>query len=316
MKMVKTIVTGSSGYVASELIPLFEQKADLVGVDQVASEQTILQVPIESPALADYLQQFSDIEFKVINLAAARFDFGARPEDYYRLNVECHERFLATLDAFKVNHYIHISSVAALDGEFIDYNESLSCDDAYRSTKYLQDIMIQKWCGDRGIKLTTLYPSAVFSDDPRADTNIGKLQTISRYVPFIPKIEVAKSLTYLPAFCRFIVDSAEGNVAAGRYLAIEKPVLTVSRIIQAVSGSSVKVIHIPGLEIAMQTLAYLFYALGCFGKFDLKLTPNRVVKLFSDTSYNNIKKNDIDIDTYSRLNEEDLIDILKRLGQL
>ena len=66
----------------------------------------------------------------VVNLAAARFDFGATARDYFHLNVKCHESFLKSLIDIKVKKFVHVSSVASFDGRYIDYSEKLNCDEA------------------------------------------------------------------------------------------------------------------------------------------------------------------------------------------
>jgi hypothetical protein len=172
--------------------------------------------------------------------------------------------------------------------------------------------MIQKWCDEHDVELTILYPSAIFSDDPRSDTNIGKLQSVSKFIPFIPKIEVTKSLTYLPFFSKFIIDLVAGEISNGKYLTIEKPSLTVSKMIQVISGRSIKLVYIPFFSGILKIIANFFYVLGFFGRVDLKLTPNRVVKLFSDTSYSHVNSKDIDTGKYASRNCEDLPEILAK----
>ena len=221
-----------------------------------------------------------------------------------------HEKFLQSLRGFNVRKFIHVSSVAAFDGKNIRYSDKLNCDDAYRATKYLQEVKIQKWCSENNIELIILYPSAIFSDDPRADTNIGKLQSISKHIPFAPKIDVVKSLTYLPSFSKFITDSITDEISAGKYLTIEKPSLTVSKIIQIISGRSIRLVHIPFLQFTLKTIANFLYVIGFFGKFDFKITPNRVVKLFSDTSYTQLNYEDLDLETYTSRNSRQLTEIL------
>ncbi len=311
---MKVIVTGSAGYVASHLAPLMQQKAAVHGVDQSFSKYTDIQSKIESIEFKNHLKRFNDKELTIVNLAAARFDFGVAAKDYYRLNVECHHKFLKSLINHKVKKFVHISSVAALDGRHIFYSDELNCDDAYRATKYLQEVIIQKWCDERDIELTILYPSAIFSDDLRSDTNIGKLLSISKFIPFIPKINVVKSLTYLPNFSRFIVDTVVGEIPSGKYITIEKPSLTVSEMIQVVSGRNIQLIHIPFFQLILKLAAKFLYALGIFGKIDLKLTPNRVVKLFSDTSYSKINYKDIDSTTYADRNIVQLSQILSNFN--
>ena len=313
MKYFNVLVTGSSGYVASNLIPLLNHTATVVGIDKHMSKYTDIQHSIESSELKHCIKQLAYEDLTIINLAAARFDFGATAKDYYRLNVECHKKFLESLNNTSIKKFVHISSVAALDGRNIDYSASLSCDDAYRSTKNLQEKFIKRWCDDRNIDLVILYPSAVFSDDPRSDTNIGKLQSISKFLTFAPKIDVIKSLTYLPNFSQFVVDAAAKEIPAGKYLTIEKPSLTVSQIISVISGNSIKLVRIPFLAIILKAISYFLFVLGFFGRIDLKLTPNRVVKLFSDTSYSNIIYKDIDTETYTSRNYEKLPEILKKV---
>jgi len=311
MNNVKVLVTGSSGYVGADLMPRIKSKQVAFGVDISPSEYTDIEASINSQEFQLFSEELECDQLTIINLAAARFDFGATAGDYYRLNVECHEMFLKSLSKLRVTKFIHVSSVAAFDGRDIPYTEMLNCDDAYRSTKYLQELLVEKWCDERSVEFTVLYPSAIFSKDRRSDTNIGKMQSIAKILPFVPLIGVFKSLTYLSNFSDFIVDLSLGKLPPGKYLTIENPTLTVTNMVQILSGRRLKVLHIPWLRPLLKITANLLYLLGGLGKLDLKLTPNRVVKLFSDTSYNNLTYTETDLDTYAVHNKENLTDILK-----
>mgnify|MGYP001319608277 FL=1 len=303
-------VTGSSGFVASAVVPWLRKTDKVIGIDLKPSDLTDWVMDISSTDFSVELAKFSDKDISIVNLAAARFDFGAEADDYNRLNVVAHSEFLESLESISISKFIHISSVASIDGSRISYSTELDCDDAYRSTKFRQEKLIRDWCAKKDIELVVLYPSAIFSDNSRSDTNIGKLQSISKFIPFIPKIDVAKSLTYLPNLSRFIADSIVNEIPAGNYLTIEKPTLTVSRMIQIISGRSIKLVHIPFLQIILKILANSLYVLGFFGRIDLKLTPNRVVKLFRDTSYSNVNCKDIDTEKYVSRNCKQLSEIL------
>ena len=307
------LVTGSSGYVASELIPLLSNSFQIFSIDKYPSSLTNTVSDISSNDFKKLVNKMPSDGISIINLAAARFDFGANAKDYYELNVECHKIFLESLNRQKVTKFIHVSSVAALDGRNISYSDDLNCDDAYRATKYLQEVEIKNWCYLNNIELIILYPSAIFSNDPRSDTNIGKLQSISKFIPFIPKIDVIKSLTYLPTFAHFIADLIADEIPVGNYLTIERPSLSVSKMIQVISKRHIKLVRIPFLSVILKILANAFYILGFFGRVDLKLTPNRVVKLFSDTSYSSINCQDIDNETYPSRSDKQLIEILEKL---
>lgn len=309
------LVTGASGYVGSSVVPMIRKAHEVIGVDLKSGIHADWLVDIGSDDFADRLKKLSHCKLSIINLAAGRFDFGASADDYYRLNVQCHEKFLESLSNINVKKFIHISSVAAIDGRNINYSVALNCDDAYRATKYLQEVIIQKWCDEHDVELTIVYPSAVFSDDPRSDTNIGKLQSVSKFIPFIPKIEAIKSLTYLPNFTKFIIDLVAGEISNGKYLTIERPAISVSKMIQVISGRSIKLVRIPFLSVILKIIANFLYMLGLFGKIDFMLTPNRVVKLFSDTSYSHVNSKDIDIETYASRNCEDLPEILAKFSK-
>ena len=145
--------------------------------------------------------------------------------------------------------------------------------------------------------LHVLYPSAIFSEHRRSDTNIGKLQSIAKLLPVRVKVPSRKSLTYLPAFSKFIEKCLHSEVGVGKYLTIERPVLSVSDILAELSGRKTIQVRVPFLRVILTFLAYLLWgALG--GRVDTKLTPNRVKKLFANTDYNVIP-DDVDPDLYN-----------------
>ena len=286
MRNSKTVlVTGSSGYVASVLVPLLKETNEVIGVDLRSSELTNWVIDIASSDFRIKLTGLSNSAVSIVNLAAARFDFGAKAEDYYRLNVADQEIFLNALDNMNIETFIHISSVASIDGRVIPYTEDLDCDNAYRSTKYLQEKLVRDWCARKNIELVVLYPSAIFSHEHRGDTNIGKMQKFASYIPFVPNISVSKTVTFLPKFSSFIVQGLSGDLQAGSYLTVEKPILTVTAMVKILSGNNKKVVRVPFLRKILAVIAAFLHVIGGFGRIDLKLTPNRVVKLFSDTSY-------------------------------
>jgi hypothetical protein len=155
-----------------------------------------------------------------------------------------------------------------------------------------------------------LFPSAIFSTQARSDTNIGKMQKLSRFLPFIPNIPVDKTLTFLPNFSKFIIEALKGNLSSGNYLTVEEPVLSVTEMIKVLSGGNKRVINIPFFRSVLSVIADFLYMLGGFGKVDLKLTPNRVVKLFSSTLYD-VSDLGIDSSTYGAYSSSDLRYVLQ-----
>ena len=306
------LVTGSSGYVASSLLPLLRKVAPVVGVDKVPSRHTDILADI-----GNYEFNFENVIGKslcLINLASARFDFGAVAKDYYEMNVNAQKSFLNNIQSSMINKFIHVSSVAAIDGKKLEYSDNLNCDDAYRVTKYLQEEIIRIWCQKNNVDLVILYPSAIFSAEHRSDTNIGKLQKLARIIPFVPLIDVKKSLTFLPEFSKFILTIVTGEIPTGNFMTVERPILTVTEMVTILSGKSLMVIRIPFLKQLLMLLGWGLYLIGGFGRIDLKLTPNRVVKLFSDTSYDDLVGLDIDVDTYQIHSATQLASILRQFN--
>lgn len=278
----KILITGSSGYIGSFLLPLLKRRFDVVAIDKMQGAHTDIVSDIAADDLIDMLS--SDEDYIVIHCAAARFDYGISASVYFEENVSKTKAWLNTLSALNISQFIHVSSVAAIDGEAIDYDDGLDCDNAYRVTKYLQQREVVDWCHRNKVPCDVVMPSAIYDDEPRGDTNIGKLQTITRFFPVLPKIEVKKSLTYLPKFCAFIeerIDAPSGTC----FLTIEKPVRTVTQIMRDQAGRKIWSIHVPGLKFGLFLLSWLSLGLAALLRREPMLTPSRVTKLFSDTSY-------------------------------
>ena len=307
------LVTGSSGFVASSVVPLIKETGrEVVGVDLVPGKHTNFQLDISGNDFREKVKYSLNEPITIINLAAARFDFGARAVDYYQANIISHQEFINSIDTCCIEKFIHVSSVASFDGKLIRYSKDLNCDDAYRVTKYLQEKLIKNWCNDNNIPLVILYPSAIFSDDARSDTNIGKLQYLSSLLPFVPKINVKKSLTFLPNFSNFILYHLDTKSISKGYLTIERPLLSVTQIISALSKKNLTSFTIPGLHGILWLISWVLFILGGFGRIDLKLTPNRVLKLFSETSYFTVEEV-IDTKLYNSKYNEPLSEVLSTL---
>lgn len=136
------------------------------------------------------------------------------------------------------------------------------------------------------------------------------MQSISKALPFVPVINVNKSVTFLSRFSRFILDRVTGKLSFGSYLTVEKPVMSVTKMIVALSGKDLVEIRVRGLRHILKCTAWLLFVLGGFGQLDLKLMPNRVVKLFSDTPYAGQYENSIDSQMYDEHFNDNLLEVL------
>ena len=282
IKLMRLLVTGSSGYVGSFLMPLLIGRFDVTAIDITRGMHTDIVSDIAADDLRGKLS--SEEEYIVIHCAAARSDYGISANVYFEENVTKTTAFLNTLADLNIAQFIHVSSVAAIDGETIDYDDNLNCDNAYRATKYLQQCEVIDWCRHNKVPWDVVMPSAIYDDAPRSDTNIGKLQTITRFFPVLPKIEAKKSLTYLPKFCAFI-EQRIGAPSGSYFLTIENPVRSVTQIMRDQTGHKIWSIYVPGLKFGLYFLSWLSLGLAALLRREPMLTPSRVTKLFSDTSY-------------------------------
>ena len=78
---IKILITGSSGYVGSFLVPLLKKRFSVIAVDRVHSQYTDIVNDIADEELHSKLSLEDD--YVVIHCAAARFDYGLKAEIYF-----------------------------------------------------------------------------------------------------------------------------------------------------------------------------------------------------------------------------------------
>lgn len=256
---------------------------NLITVDRKPSDHTNIISCISSPSFVNKLSKSET--YSVVHLAASRFDFGIKSKEYYEENVNCTKKFIQNIKDLNISFFLHFSSVAVFQGQKIPFIDSLKCDDAYRSTKFIQSEVIEEFCLLNNIKLCILLPSAIYSDQRRTDTNISKLKNLSKILPFIPKIDVFKSITNLDHLCKF-TNFLLTNEKTGKFMVIDYPTKTVTDIISDCCGQKKITIYIPFLRYILYICAFIFTNLLNF-KY---ITINRVKKLYSDTSYDSFKE--------------------------
>ena len=283
------IITGSSGLVGQYLVPLLSKNYNLITIDRVPSDHTNIVSCISCSTILNNLSK--DESYSIIHLAASRFDFGISSQEYFEENVNHTKLFIENIKNFNINYFLHYSSVAVFQGQNIPFTDRLNCDDAYRSTKFIQSKIIEEYCLINNIMFCALLPSAIHSEQKRNDTNIGKLKNLSNIIPFVPRINVLKSLTQLDHLCKF-TEFVLSVKKTGKYMVTDFPTKTVTNIIIDYSGKNKICILIPYLQNILYLLAFVLTLL----KFKY-LTVNRVKKLFSDTSYDSYKES-YNYDTY------------------
>lgn len=293
---MKVLISGASGFVGHALIQACEMQDSLsiLGLDRNIDKcidlknGKILRCDLNHLQSSVYAEALVGFEGIVVHLAAARTD-DASAGEYFRDNVQATSEFLKVLDPKLIKKFIHISSVAAIDGQNLfesDVLSSKNSDDLYRYTKYKQQLIIEEWCSKNCVQLIIIAPSAIYDDSRRDDTNIGRLRKYLKHMPIMPCIDTKKSLTSMNSLIlairqQIFMCQTTNNIK--KYILIDNPVKTVSQIMQSHSYNKTYLIRVPYLKLILNISAWVIEGAGIENK--LPLTKLRVEKLFKDTSY-------------------------------
>ena len=304
------LVTGSSGLVGRAICEALCDSFEICGIDRVPGKHTSIVLDLSAGEAIRFLKQYSDRKVVLVNCAAAKDDYGLTYDQYFRDNVTAHEMFLGSLCEIQIWKVIHISSVAAFDGAQLKFHSQHGCDDSYRATKFLQDQLYTSWTCDRNIDFTVLYPSAIYSELDSGN-NIDSLFKVAASMPVVPSIKSRKSSTCLKSLVSFICGAVQAEVPSGFYLCIENPVLDVASYMKAYKPNLI-VIPVPGIKYFLLFLSY-FLAVFLGQKYNIRLSPSRVKKLFSDTSYE-CSPDHVDRVTYNTRSVESQTSVIKAIA--
>ncbi len=294
------LLTGACGYVGRALIPKLGN-ASLYIIDR-AHNNEISQM--SRKFICNDLNQITSEEKNflttyigtVVHLAAARSDdFNKRK--YIDDNLNATKSFLDALNPDGIKMFIHVGSVAAIDGEILEQNDStINCaDDYYRISKYQQQKIIESWSITNNIPLVILAPSAIHDMNAKVNsTNIGRLEKAVTFFKIVPEINVLKSLTTMSSLVtaiKYFVNLKQEDIyrensgLIQRYLIFDRPVMTVTEICKKKFKAKL-VIKIPKLQSLLLILASLINFIGL--QKIIPLSKDRVIKLYKPTDYNNV----------------------------
>ena len=298
--MKNVLITGVSGYVGKALVSELKN-INLFSLDRVYDKNISQQ---SNKFICNDLNKMSletesflfDFSGTIVHLAAARSDDFSE-ETYVIDTLRATETFINKLNPKKIKLFIHIGSVAAIDGEVIKQKDiKITCaDDWYRLTKYKQQKIIESWAIKNSIPLVILAPSAIYdSDASKNSTNIGRLEKVVNFLKIVPEINVLKSLTSMKDFIsaiRYFIDEKTQATNQGsmeliqRYLVLDNPVMTITDICKKKFKAKF-VIKIPKLQVLLLFFAGLIKLIGLERK--IPLSKERVIKLYKPTDYNDV----------------------------
>jgi nucleoside-diphosphate-sugar epimerase len=294
------LITGVSGYVGKALVSELKN-INLFSLDRIydkdISRQSDKFICNDLNKLSLETESFLfDFSGTIVHLAAARSDDFSE-KTYVIDTLRATETFIAKLDPKKIKLFIHIGSVAAIDGQVLEQKGiTITCsDDWYRLSKYQQQKIIESWAIKNNIPLVILAPSAIYdSDASKNSTNIGRLEKVVNFLKVVPEINVLKSLTSMTEFVstiRYFIDentqtsNQQSMELIQRYLVLDNPVMTVTDICKKKFKAKL-VIKIPKLQVLLLFFAGLIRLIGLERK--IPLSKERVIKLYKPTDYKDV----------------------------
>jgi nucleoside-diphosphate-sugar epimerase len=300
----KIIVTGSSGYVASALVPVLlgQTGVQVVGIDRAPTPAgpsgkgygpgfQFVRCDLSSPGSSLDLECLDGAD-ACIHLAAARGDWAISDEEYWRDNRDATASLLSAAWARGVPSWIFMSSVSVYGPSESALAESAAQTPIgpYGESKMASEQLFKAFIAEHGLRGCSIRPSAIFSPGHPPNTNVYKLiESLRRFpMPLIGGGHNRKSLTYLPNLVELVLwllnTATRQPPAHDTYNCVEEPVMTVRELIDELRQAGIR----PARQLPVPlwlaiALAYPFFGLARLIDVDLRITPERVRKFAAST---------------------------------
>lgn len=305
MSDMKIVVTGSSGYVGTELVGRLgrDPSCRVVAIDRVEpavelpSNAVYVPCDLSKPGATLDGPEFDGID-AVIHLAAARGDWAISDREYWRDNVEATRGLIEARWAPSVPRWVLMSSVSTYGPSDVPLDEAATCRPIgpYGESKLASEVLFRAFVDQHKVLGCVIRPSAIFSPGHPPNTNVYRLiETLRRWpIPLIGGGENRKTLTYLPNlldlvfWCLDRMHKEAGRVST--YNCVEEPVQTVAELIETLRDAGIRparVLSIP--RSAALACSYPVHALARLIHVDLKISPERVRKYAAHTWYDATK---------------------------
>lgn len=292
---MRLLVTGSSGYVGSALVPLLADRGfRVVGFDRRAPaaelaarlERSVVGDLGDEGLLADALGGVDG----VVHLAAAKDDWGISDAEYLRDNTEVTERLIRAGRAAGVGDWLFFSTVSVIGpgAEPLDESAPMATTNAYGESKARAERLFVRLVEEEpACRVVVLRPSAIYG--PGHDTNIYRLveSVRARRFVMIGRGDAVKSLSYLEnvnAAALFLLDRLRPGLQT--YIYVDEPVLSTRELVTRIHwllGRRPPRWHLPlGL---VRPLVRPADAIGALVGVDFAITAARIEKFCTATHY-------------------------------
>lgn len=292
---MKILVTGSSGFVGSHLVPALQSRGhQVVGIDRNEPETGEPDVFIQGDLLnTEVLQRGIDGVDAVYHLAAAKDDWGISREEFFRENVDVTQHILDASVRENIRTHIFYSTVAVHGPgeEPTDESAPYSPTIAYGESKVECEKLYKQYAADNSeASVLLLRPSAIYGVQQPWRTNMYRLidAIYKKRFLMIGNGDALKTTSYIEnllAANLFLVDQLTEGIET--YIYVDEPIMPTHLLVSWIydeMGRTPPSWSIP-LPVA-EALARVSDVTADLTGIDFPITAARIRKFCTSTVFN------------------------------
>ena len=288
------LVTGSSGYVASHLVPaLVAQGHRVVGVDRVAGDERhlcrFIRGDLNEPAVAE--ECLADVS-SVIHLAAAKADWGLTAEEYYRDNLEATRKLLAAGRHKGILDWVFFSTVSAMGPSRVPIDEAAGLNpiEPYGASKAEAEALFAGLAAQEPqARVLIIRPSVIYGPGNPESTNVYRLTDglFRRRFVMVGDGRTVKTTSYIENMVEatlFLLTRMTSGVSP--YIYVDEPALETADLIRRLCGLLDR--HPPRFRVPLPLAAALAAPADLLARVtsvDLPITSARIRKFCRSTVF-------------------------------
>ncbi len=292
-KKMKTIVTGSSGFIGTRLCCFLQDRGDtVIKVSRTSNPdyKSDLICDLETAKLNQGTMSGIDTVFHLAGYAHDLLDPEKSRKRYFQLNVEATKNLAIQASQEGVKNFIFVSSVKAGSPE-----DCLAENPAgiYGETKREAELWLLEFTKNTDMKLFIVRPSLVYGPNIKGNLSSMKNAIEAGWFPPLPKIKNVRSMIHVDDLVRAIIfvlekglDGEVYNITDGK----EYSTTEIYETLYAINGKNP-----PKFRLPLSLFSFLRYMPG---KFNQTLS-----KLLGDEKYSSSKIESLGFSTKLRFGD-------------